>query len=281
MQAMIDGLRENLPRRGVSWTEPQGGYTLWLQVSGTKLAEQALHDRLLAAGVRLSSGRLFHAHAPAIPASGSRSLLARPTRSARAAGASAACCARRSRADMLLSPKSIDRLRTGPIAPAGPIAGHQPVAARAARRAASTASTASTASRRPIALAGPAPRASSRHRARSSRPSRRRSPCGAPEPPAWLTFSGNGEPTLHPAFPEIVDRIISLRDRALPQARTAILSNSSRLEQVRDPPRPVASRRSHHEAGRRNRGRPAPVQPGRRRPARWSRSSAVSRGSAA
>jgi GntR family transcriptional regulator/MocR family aminotransferase len=67
MQAMIDGLRENLPRRGVSWTEPQGGYTLWLQVSGTKLAEQALHDRLLAAGVKLSSGRLFHAHAPRHP----------------------------------------------------------------------------------------------------------------------------------------------------------------------------------------------------------------------
>jgi wyosine [tRNA(Phe)-imidazoG37] synthetase (radical SAM superfamily) len=51
-------------------------------------------------------------------------------------------------------------------------------------------------------------------------------------PPAWLTFSGNGEPTLHPAFPEIVDQIISLRDRALPQARTAVLSNSSRLQQV-------------------------------------------------
>ena len=26
-----------------------------------------------------------------------------------------------------------------------------------------------------------------------------------PEPPAWLTFSGNGEPTLHPDFPAAVD----------------------------------------------------------------------------
>jgi wyosine [tRNA(Phe)-imidazoG37] synthetase (radical SAM superfamily) len=49
------------------------------------------------------------------------------------------------------------------------------------------------------------------------------------EAPAWLTFSGNGEPTLHPHFPEIVDRIIALRDRRVPQARTAILSNSSWL----------------------------------------------------
>ncbi len=52
----------------------------------------------------------------------------------------------------------------------------------------------------------------------------------AAEPPEWLTFSGNGEPTLHPAFPEIVDRIVALRDRAAPRARTAILSNSARVD---------------------------------------------------
>ena len=49
------------------------------------------------------------------------------------------------------------------------------------------------------------------------------------EAPAWLTFSGNGEPTLHPRFAEIVDGIIALRDRLAVQARTAILSNSTRL----------------------------------------------------
>jgi wyosine [tRNA(Phe)-imidazoG37] synthetase (radical SAM superfamily) len=47
-------------------------------------------------------------------------------------------------------------------------------------------------------------------------------------PPDYLTFSGNGEPTLHPDFPEIVDEILLLRDRACPGARVAILSNSSR-----------------------------------------------------
>jgi wyosine [tRNA(Phe)-imidazoG37] synthetase (radical SAM superfamily) len=48
------------------------------------------------------------------------------------------------------------------------------------------------------------------------------------DPPAYLTFSGNGEPTLHPRLGEIVDGIVDLRDRHAPGARTAILSNSSR-----------------------------------------------------
>ena len=50
-----------------------------------------------------------------------------------------------------------------------------------------------------------------------------------PDPPAFLTFSGNGEPTLHPEFPGLVDGVIALRDRVVPSARTAILSNSTRV----------------------------------------------------
>jgi wyosine [tRNA(Phe)-imidazoG37] synthetase (radical SAM superfamily) len=46
-------------------------------------------------------------------------------------------------------------------------------------------------------------------------------------PPSYITFSGNGEPTLHPDFPEIVDRVSHLRDKYLPHTKTAILSNSS------------------------------------------------------
>lgn len=45
----------------------------------------------------------------------------------------------------------------------------------------------------------------------------------------YITFSGNGEPTLHPDFPEIVDRVISLRNGLAPNALTAILTNSSML----------------------------------------------------
>ncbi len=47
--------------------------------------------------------------------------------------------------------------------------------------------------------------------------------------PAFLTFSGNGEPTLHPELPAIIDALLRLRDRLAPQARTAILSNATTL----------------------------------------------------
>jgi wyosine [tRNA(Phe)-imidazoG37] synthetase (radical SAM superfamily) len=42
-----------------------------------------------------------------------------------------------------------------------------------------------------------------------------------------MTFSGNGEPTLHPEFGEIVDTARALRDRYAPRAKVAVLSNSS------------------------------------------------------
>jgi len=42
-----------------------------------------------------------------------------------------------------------------------------------------------------------------------------------------FTLSGNGEPTLHPHFPEIVEAIRHLRDRHRPSARLALLSNAS------------------------------------------------------
>lgn len=48
-------------------------------------------------------------------------------------------------------------------------------------------------------------------------------------PAAYITFSGNGEPTLHPDFDRIVDGIIELRDKHSPSSRTAILSNSTRI----------------------------------------------------
>jgi len=47
------------------------------------------------------------------------------------------------------------------------------------------------------------------------------------EPPAFITFSGNGEPTLHPDFDAVVRGVISVRDRLAPAAQTAILSNSA------------------------------------------------------
>jgi len=51
----------------------------------------------------------------------------------------------------------------------------------------------------------------------------------------YLTFSGNGEPTLHPHFAEIVQGIVDLRDSYRPAVRIALLSNSSgiNLKEVR------------------------------------------------
>jgi wyosine [tRNA(Phe)-imidazoG37] synthetase (radical SAM superfamily) len=47
--------------------------------------------------------------------------------------------------------------------------------------------------------------------------------------PAYLTFSGNGEPTLHPEIDAIIDEVINARARLAPEAKTAILSNSALL----------------------------------------------------
>lgn len=44
-----------------------------------------------------------------------------------------------------------------------------------------------------------------------------------------ITFSGNGEPTLHPDFEGIVDDVIGLRDEFYPEVKISVLSNSTRL----------------------------------------------------
>ncbi|MCM1320169.1 MAG: radical SAM protein [Muribaculaceae bacterium] len=45
-----------------------------------------------------------------------------------------------------------------------------------------------------------------------------------------ITFSGNGEPTLNPEFPQILDDTIRLRDEYFPNARVSVLCNSTRLD---------------------------------------------------
>ncbi|MBD5186774.1 MAG: radical SAM protein [Bacteroidales bacterium] len=51
----------------------------------------------------------------------------------------------------------------------------------------------------------------------------------AGEPLDVITFSGNGEPTLHPQFPEIIDDVIALRDKEYPEAKVSVLTNSTRI----------------------------------------------------
>lgn len=47
--------------------------------------------------------------------------------------------------------------------------------------------------------------------------------------PDVLTFAGNGEPTAHPHFAEIIDDTIRLRDKYCPEAKVSVLSNSTML----------------------------------------------------
>ena len=51
-----------------------------------------------------------------------------------------------------------------------------------------------------------------------------------------ITFSGDGEPTLNPEFPQIIDDTLRLRDIHYPQAKVSVLSNATRvhIEQVFD-----------------------------------------------
>ena len=49
----------------------------------------------------------------------------------------------------------------------------------------------------------------------------------AGEHPDVLTFAGNGEPTSHPHFPEIIDDTIALRDHWCPEAKISVLSNAT------------------------------------------------------
>jgi len=45
--------------------------------------------------------------------------------------------------------------------------------------------------------------------------------------PDVITFAGNGEPTMHPAFEGIIDDTVLLRNKYCPNARIAVLSNAT------------------------------------------------------
>jgi wyosine [tRNA(Phe)-imidazoG37] synthetase (radical SAM superfamily) len=49
------------------------------------------------------------------------------------------------------------------------------------------------------------------------------------QPPEVLTYAGNGEPTLHPEFPGIIDDSIILRNKYFPGAKIAVLSNATTI----------------------------------------------------
>jgi len=50
--------------------------------------------------------------------------------------------------------------------------------------------------------------------------------------PDVITFAGNGEPTLHPQFAEIIEDTVILRNQFAPEARIAVLSNATMLHKA-------------------------------------------------
>lgn len=44
-----------------------------------------------------------------------------------------------------------------------------------------------------------------------------------------ITFSGDGEPTINPEFPQIIDDTLHLRDQYYPHAKVSVLSNATRV----------------------------------------------------
>ncbi len=51
----------------------------------------------------------------------------------------------------------------------------------------------------------------------------------ASTPPDVITFAGNGEPTLHPEFEEIIGETLALRDELCPSAKVSVLSNATQI----------------------------------------------------
>ena len=47
--------------------------------------------------------------------------------------------------------------------------------------------------------------------------------------PDVITFAGNGEPTLHPEFEQIIEDTIALRDKHCPSAKVSVLSNATQI----------------------------------------------------
>lgn len=48
--------------------------------------------------------------------------------------------------------------------------------------------------------------------------------------PDVITFSGNGEPTVHPDFAGIIDDTLALRDRLCPSAKVSVLTNATMID---------------------------------------------------
>lgn len=77
--------------------------------------------------------------------------------------------------------------------------------------------------------AGVKPRFNSRELVREELEKSLRAMAAEGKLPDFITFSGNGEPTMHPDFEAIINDTIALRDALAPQAKIAVLTNATMI----------------------------------------------------
>ena len=73
------------------------------------------------------------------------------------------------------------------------------------------------------------PRFNTREEVRTLLRAKLREMAAAGTPPDVITFAGNGEPTMHPQFEEIISDTIAVRDELCPSAKVSVLSNATMI----------------------------------------------------
>jgi DNA-binding transcriptional MocR family regulator len=64
MRALLQGLERHMPP-GVKWTRPSGGYTAWVTVENSTMAEGEMLDKVMREGVKVGPGHRYFAGRPA------------------------------------------------------------------------------------------------------------------------------------------------------------------------------------------------------------------------
>lgn len=72
----------------------------------------------------------------------------------------------------------------------------------------------------------------SREQVRESLENKLQSMLAAGENLDVITFSGNGEPTVHPDFAGVIDDTLALRDKYFPAVKVSVLTNSTQLHRA-------------------------------------------------
>jgi 2-aminoadipate transaminase len=59
MLAALGAIKNYFPSKGVHWTEPAGGYTLWVRIPGAAMDEASFQKLLIRRGVMVSPGSFY------------------------------------------------------------------------------------------------------------------------------------------------------------------------------------------------------------------------------